>query len=359
MCPIHPFIKPIRSTDLVMQPTLTSDENCNREISRWLERYRNERAEKTPGKDGGRLQSAGTAAAAEPTDFIRKPKTKRGLTEELEQQENSPMKRRRLESQAASMQHYPQQPQMQLFAHPPLNLLPSLVPQPQQQHTAPKSPMKNFPLALISQTTRSLLEERLKTSPPRKQLSDITSANNEQDVNEVKRNALNVLLVAAAAGGSTVVQPKSPPPAAACSKPASGSPVAAAGRFRLMRTPPRSPMKNLKPKKRWARAVFQEEGHKRAVKRISDAELPDDPASSSPPSASNEEDSLAQPIRWTEADSQPAAAVFRRSTTERTLSPDTTLVATALVEMSSESDANLVSSEPDNHSDRPLNLSIK
>lgn len=356
MCPVHPYIKPVRSTDLVMTPSLTSDENCNHEVTRWLQKYRSERADKTPAKEGGRLQPVSEH------DFMpntKKPKnTKRGLTEELEQQENSPMKRRRLENAAAAAAaaQHPQPTPMQLFAHPPLSLLPSFVSSsPLPQQPCPKSPLKNHlpGLALLS-SQRSLLEERLKTSPPRKQLSDITSTNNEQDTQA--RNALSALLAAAAAGNHPVVQPKSPV--------AGGSKQAPSNSFRLLRTPPRSPMKNLKPKKRWARALLQEEGKKKAVRRITETELPDEPqpaeaSSSSSPPNSNEEDSLAMPIRWTEADNPPQPMVFRNSTGERR-SPLSLQIATTLIAMSSESsDNNPVSSEPDCTPDGPLNLSKK
>ena len=168
---------------------------------------------------------------------IKKSKTKRGLTEELEQQENSPMKRKKFTQQQNGIHQLQftqqQQPQPQLMFHhhqPQLSLFPSFATVAAAATTStpsstgsleappPKSPMKNLPaLALLN--SRSLLEERLKISPPRKAqqaaLSDITASTNEgpspittatstlagvshSDPEAQARSALSVLLAAAA-----------------------------------------------------------------------------------------------------------------------------------------------------------------
>ena len=189
-----------------MQPTLTSDENCNREIAKWLEKYRNERQDKTtttPAKDPQGLPSLAEHHHNE--NFIitpiKKSKTKRGLTEELEQQENSPMKRKKFTQQQNGIHHQlqfstqQQPPQPQLMFHhnqPQLSLFPSFAVSAAATTSTsgleappPKSPMKNLPaLALLN--SRSLLEERLKISPPRKAqqaaLADITASTNEDNL---------------------------------------------------------------------------------------------------------------------------------------------------------------------------------
>ena len=226
-----------------MQPTLTSDENCNREIAKWLEKYRNERQDKTtttPAKDPGLPSLAEHHHNENFITPIKKSKTKRGLTEELEQQENSPMKRKKFAQQQngihqlqfTATQQQPQPTAQLMFHNQPLSLFPSFaVAAAATTSTSstgleapPKSPMKNLPaLALLN--SRSLLEERLKISPPRKAqqaaLADITASTNEgpspittatstlagvshnagvhrDDPEAQARSALSVLLAAAA-----------------------------------------------------------------------------------------------------------------------------------------------------------------
>ena len=48
-CPVHPYHKPQRSVELVLQPNLSAGENTE-EVQNWLESYRKERLDKTPGK---------------------------------------------------------------------------------------------------------------------------------------------------------------------------------------------------------------------------------------------------------------------------------------------------------------------
>ena len=49
-CPVHPYHKPTRSTELVLQPNLSAGENTE-EVQKWLEAYRRERMDKTPAKN--------------------------------------------------------------------------------------------------------------------------------------------------------------------------------------------------------------------------------------------------------------------------------------------------------------------
>ena len=49
-CPVHPYHKPTRSTELVLQPNISAGENTE-EVQKWLEAYRRERMDKTPAKN--------------------------------------------------------------------------------------------------------------------------------------------------------------------------------------------------------------------------------------------------------------------------------------------------------------------
>jgi len=48
-CPEHPYAKPKRTAELVLQPVIVASEDQNH-VAAWLEKYRREREEKTPGK---------------------------------------------------------------------------------------------------------------------------------------------------------------------------------------------------------------------------------------------------------------------------------------------------------------------
>ena len=131
----------------------------------------------------------------------------------------------------ATQQQQPQPTAQLMFHNQPLSLFPSFAVAAATTSTSstgleapPKSPMKNLPaLALLN--SRSLLEERLKISPPRKAqqaaLADITASTNEgpspittatstlagvsqnagvnrDDPEAQARSALSVLLAAAA-----------------------------------------------------------------------------------------------------------------------------------------------------------------
>jgi len=105
-CPVHPYHKPQRSIELVLQPNLSAGENTE-EVQNWLETYKKERLDKTPGKtptnsisidarltdtpvdspvsqfDLG-LRTASTDILAH--DLCKRNRIKRGLVSELEQE---------------------------------------------------------------------------------------------------------------------------------------------------------------------------------------------------------------------------------------------------------------------------------
>jgi len=104
-CPVHPYHKPQRSTELVLQPNISAGENTE-EVQNWLESYRKERLDKTPGKtptnsisitgdtpiesppphqqlDLG-LRTASTDILAH--ELCKRSRIKRGLVSELEQE---------------------------------------------------------------------------------------------------------------------------------------------------------------------------------------------------------------------------------------------------------------------------------
>ena len=93
-CPDHPFAKPKRSAELVLQPVIAASEDQDA-VACWLEKYRREREEKTPGKVmEERLEMSLEMQHMEGEEQGRlRLKSKRGLASELEQafgQENIP-----------------------------------------------------------------------------------------------------------------------------------------------------------------------------------------------------------------------------------------------------------------------------
>lgn len=150
-CPIHPLHKPQRSCELVLQPVFGNGED-KEAVLKWLAKYKQEREEKTPGKvplGEARVDSPFSdlsrsmnitplGPASYVTSIPKKSKTKRGLVDELEQ-ENFPSSDNRT-------------PQM--------------------------SPRK---------ISKSLLEERLVLSPKRKTLSDITPSESKSNVLKPKK----------------------------------------------------------------------------------------------------------------------------------------------------------------------------
>ena len=95
-CPDHPGVKPKRSSEIILQPVISAAED-QEAVYAWLERYKRDREEKTPGKAGeGGEEELGTpkrSHEAPETVTGTKLRTKRGLASEMEQtlgQENVP-----------------------------------------------------------------------------------------------------------------------------------------------------------------------------------------------------------------------------------------------------------------------------
>jgi len=81
-CPDHPYAKPKRTAELVLQPVIVASEDQTK-VAAWLEKYRREREEKTPGKLEERTEL--TPKREEEDQGRPKLKSKRGLAGELEQ----------------------------------------------------------------------------------------------------------------------------------------------------------------------------------------------------------------------------------------------------------------------------------
>jgi hypothetical protein len=97
-CPEHPFAKPQRSAEIILQPNISSTEDKS-QVLVWLEKYKREKEEKTPGKfnPNEALGSHEENLSEEIPEFKRN-RSKRGLAEEMEQcldQENQPSSNQR------------------------------------------------------------------------------------------------------------------------------------------------------------------------------------------------------------------------------------------------------------------------
>jgi len=82
-CPDHPYAKPKRTAELVLQPVIVASEDQTK-VAAWLEKYRREREEKTPGKMTEERMEL-TPKREEEEQGRPKLKSKRGLASELEQ----------------------------------------------------------------------------------------------------------------------------------------------------------------------------------------------------------------------------------------------------------------------------------
>ena len=95
-CPDHPYAKPQRSAEIILQPNISASED-KAKVMAWLERYKRERDERTPGK----LATPSAAAGGEPATLstpttayspaaaaaveVKRSRSKRGLDLEMEQ----------------------------------------------------------------------------------------------------------------------------------------------------------------------------------------------------------------------------------------------------------------------------------
>ena len=317
-CPAHPYHKPQRTSDLILQPNSTGcTENIttgNDEVSKWLENYRRERQDKTPtpGKNPPTESSNENYNYSfenmhTPPSSIKRSKTKRGLASDFIEQENSPLKKEFIDT------HQPKilstiQPSTSnsssyfVQSHPISFALSSAPKSPLRLSSAPKSPMRvpGSPLALISNNnSRSLLEERLNL---RKTLGDITSANNGQTVlgsSSTNKGSIGALLAAAAKDstspsnnvGNLIIAENEEEQLNENSSDSNGSTGRPGIIQCLTRPAPRSPLKTLKPKKRWLKTVYQEN---RVVNQTNDE--------------NSDENILAMPIKWNEAESGSSAS---------------------------------------------------
>ena len=101
-CPDHPYSKPQRTAELILQPNISASED-KAKVMAWLAKYRREKDERTPGKVTGNpasvhsLDYSSTPSVPEEDydsgDDVRQNKSKRGLASEMDQcvdQENVP-----------------------------------------------------------------------------------------------------------------------------------------------------------------------------------------------------------------------------------------------------------------------------
>ena len=106
-CPAHPYHKPQRSNDLVLQPTIGAGEDTM-EVQKWLDNYRRERMDKTPAKNPSSVHDTpvspfnggespiptldlGVRTSSEilAAELCKRNRIKRGLVNELEQENMS------------------------------------------------------------------------------------------------------------------------------------------------------------------------------------------------------------------------------------------------------------------------------
>ena len=278
-----------------------------------MENYRRERQDKTPtpGKNPPTdITNENYISSAEnmqtPPSSMKRSKTKRGLTSDFLEQENSPMKKEytahhpssSTTQQTSSLYN----PSFFVQSHPISFALSSAPKSPLRLSSAPKSPLRlslapkspmripGSPLALISNNNkRSLLEERLNS---RKTLGDITPTNNGQTLSPSKcsKGSIGVLLAAASkelASSSkhacNLMVAENDQVHSRSNSSDSNESIGRPGIIQCLTSPaPRSPIKN--PKKRWLKTVYQEN----VVNQTTDE---------------NSDENLAMPIRWNEAES--------------------------------------------------------
>ena len=380
-CPAHPYHKPQRTSDLILQPSSTANsaENTtgNDEVSKWLENYRRERQDKTPTPGKNPPSEAATENYNYPVENLHTPpssikrsKTKRGLTSDFLEQENSPLKKplyehQQLPTTVTTSSVYNSN---FLVQSQPISFALSSAPKsPLRLSSAPKSPLRvpGSPLALISNNNkRSLLEERLNL---RKTLGDITSSNNCPIIapSTSSKGSIGVLLAAAAKestspsnNATNLIISENDGFQRNENSSDSNDSVGRAGIIQcLPRSPkPRSPLKTLKPKKRWLKTVFLE----------------------NPPREEVTDENLAMPIKWNEGEPETTStshypqspkrnnaqySLFRNSGSNvLRRSPLSMSIASTLVALQSSSPDkdDRENNENDNMaSNQPLNLSIK
>jgi hypothetical protein len=154
-CPSHPLLKPQRSADLILEPVLSANEEADVEVRRWLEKYRRERQDKTPGKvapsstSSGILSNSNASPASVlapiqatnwslPTTPAKKTKSiRRGLASELEQ-ENMPHDQQQQRRPLTVANEASGQPENQSQPPPPLRSFPHRFSPLRQPHQSPQ-----------------------------------------------------------------------------------------------------------------------------------------------------------------------------------------------------------------------------
>ena len=318
-CPDHPGVKPKRTTEIILQPVISASED-QEAVYAWLDKYRRDREEKTPGKIGDSLEEEQLTPKRTPDDgSSSKLKTKRGLASEMEEafgQENIPSPPRPTMVRSDILRST-------LTAHQSLNnALMRAAERSQDQ-----SPAHGFRPFLDHVSPAKSLRKSFEESSPmrsiRKTLGEITPSKNCKVDNAANMELFDGFsLDLAHLPGVDRVQalPTTPLPAEKCFSPAKTSPPS---------TAIGSPA--IKLKKRFQER-FQEE--------------------------KQQEDDLARPISWHDED---AAASIRSDSIlstplRRQDSPSTFLVAAALMELH-DSPTRLSSSSQ--NQDLPLNLTKK
>ena len=346
-CPLHPYHKPQRSVEVVLQPTLSAGEDPN-EVSKWLENYRRERVDRTtPAKPGNVTTtpiSADSLSSSPPPNLqvstpttmpridllmtspfsnvlspsnsssstdgqpLKRFKTKRGLATELEQENvtslhNTPLKIPHL---------FPSSPTNQSnIQSSPLMTIPSPL--------LPRSPIKN---------SLNLIPNDLSTNVTRRAaLGDITPTGNGLSASTLTLSPSRRLTMRDIKPVGNELS-------------ATTLTLSPSRRFATRRTPPASPIKTLNLKKRWLKEVVQEQKRQTVPP----------PQQQQQTFADEEPDSenLALPISWNENENEATmassiAARFRRS-------PLAWSAVSALVEMAER--------EQNHQNNQPLNLSM-
>jgi len=93
-CPEHPYAKPKRTAEIILQPIISASED-QEQVYSWLQKYRKEREEKTPGKGFNEALENEPNTPERSVDDLSQTfmKSKRGLASEMEEafgQENVP-----------------------------------------------------------------------------------------------------------------------------------------------------------------------------------------------------------------------------------------------------------------------------
>ena len=324
-CPDHPGVKPKRTTEIILQPVISAAED-QEAVYAWLEKYRRDREEKTPGKQGDSLdEELAVTPKRTPEDAANRSKIKRGLASEMEEaygQENIPSPPRPNISRSDILRST-------LTAHQSLNQALMRAAERNNRDQEPPS-VPGFRPFLDNLSPAKSLRKSLEESSPmrgiRRTLGEITPSKNCKVDNAANLDFDLPFAFDLPQTPSHMERlhplPLTPLPAEKCFSPVKTSPPS---------TNVGSPA--LKLKKRFQER-FQEE--------------------------KQQEDDLARPISWHDEDAVASSKIDSVPSTpirqERGNSPSTFLVAAALMELH-ESPTRI--SPPPASDDLPLNLTKK